>query len=221
MKKLITSAICLCAFIMSANIMFAQDEPEFKNYNMISGYVEYKLTGASTGTQELYFEEWGKYEAKISKGDYDYMGQKGSFNGLTITTPDAQYRIDLDKSKGMKGPAPDWTKIIEMFENENGNFDKVQELSMKEAGFIKKGNEKFLDRDCVLWEADQNGANIKIWLWKGIELKTVTNAQGVTSTIEAINIVEEKAVPFAKFEPPSGIEWLDPKTGQPIKEEKK
>lgn len=217
MKKLMIFAIAI-SFILSANILNAQDEPEFKNYNMISGYVEFQLSGIQKGTQELYFEEYGKYEAKYSKGEYDYMGKKGTFNQVNITTPDAVYSLNLEKSQGFKLPAPDYSKVIEKFETENGNFEKVQELSMKEQGFIKKGNEKVLDKDCVVWELDKNGTNIKIWIWKGIELKVVQSTQDMTSSQEAIKIVEEEAIPFAKFEVPEGIQWLDPKTGAPIKE---
>lgn len=217
MKKLATFALVL-GFVLFANILTAQDEIEFKNYNMISGFVEYKLSGVQSGTQELYFEEYGKYEAKYSKGEYDYMGQKGTFNQVSIITPEAVYSLNLEKSQGIKSPAPDYSKIIEQFELENGDFEKVQEQTMKEQGFIKKGTEKVLDKDCVTWELEKNGANVKIWLWKGIELKVIQSAQGLTSSQEAIKIIEEEAIPFVKFEVPDGITWLDPQTGQPIKE---
>ena len=217
MKKLTIFALAI-GFILCANILKAQDEPEFKNYNMISGYVEYKLSGVQTGTQELYFEEYGKYEAKYSKGEYDYMGQKGTFNQVNIITPEAVYSIDLNKSQGVKLPAPDYTKVIEKFETEGGDFDKVQDQSMKEGGFIKMGTEKVLDKDCVVWELEKNGAKVKIWLWKGIELKIEQSSQGATSSQEAVKILEEEAIPFVKFDVPSGVTWVDPKTGKPIKE---
>jgi hypothetical protein len=185
---------------------------------LISGFVEYKLSGVQSGTQELYFEEYGKYEAKYSKGEFDYMGKKGTFDQVSIITPEAVYSLNLEKSQGIKSPAPDYSEIIEKFELENGDFEKVQEQTMKEQGFIKKGTEKVLDRDCVTWELEKNGANVKIWLWKGIELKVIQSAQGLTSSQEAIKIIEEEAIPFVKFEVPDGITWLDPQTGQPIKE---
>jgi len=228
MKKLTILAIAI-GFVLCSNILKADDEPEFKNYNMISGYVEYKISGRATATQQLYFEEYGKYEAKYTQGEVDRtagmdpadkqgVSKKVKFSSVDLVTPDGVYSISLDEAKGFKGPAPDNKKIIEKFEAENGNFDKVQEQTMKEGGFIKKGKEKVLDKDCDLWELEKNGANVKVWLWKGIELKIVQNAQGLTSTQEAVKIVEEQEIPFNKFDVPTGITWLDPKTGQPIKD---
>lgn len=218
MKKLMIFAIAI-SFILSANILNAQDEPEFKKYDMISGYVEYKLTGYKTGTEELYFEEYGKYIAVFSKGDFEYQEQKGHFNEESIMVPEGFYQMNLDQAKGIKGPAIDYSKLIEQFELAGGDFNKATEQYMKSEGYIKQGNEKVLDHDCVIWEISEKGASLRLSIWKGIKLKYIqTTPDGLTFTKEAVKVVEEEAIPFAKFEVPEGIQWLDPKTGQPIKE---
>ena len=55
---------------MLAASAYCQDKTkgtDVKKYNIKSGIIEYEMKGVQTGTQTLYFDDWGKKEATYSE----------------------------------------------------------------------------------------------------------------------------------------------------------
>ncbi|MEI6091369.1 MAG: hypothetical protein WCR42_13020 [bacterium] len=186
---------------------FSQEEPVFKKCDMISGYVEYKVSGTAKGKAEFFFEEYGLYSSVLEDLNVDTLNKTAQFKNVEISTPDSVYSIDLLKATGTKSALPDKSKAKELFEIEKGDFEKVKTQLMKDDGYIKVGNENILDKDCTIWELNANGSTTKIWVWKGIELKILMKSDEYELSQVAIRFVEEEPIPFSKFEPPSGVKW--------------
>jgi hypothetical protein len=206
--KTLTIFVLLFGIMLSTNKSFAQDEPEFKEYGIISGYVEYQISGCRTGLGQFYFEEYGKYAARYLQGQDECQGSVNKINEAGIWVPEGTYRIKLDQSIGIKTPPFDNSKRINLYKISGGDFDKAFTSYMKADGYIQKGNETVLDKDCVVWETEKNDPKIIASIWKGVKLKIIqTNADGSTYIQVAIKFVEEEPIPFFRFEPPSGIKW--------------
>jgi hypothetical protein len=209
MKKILIFTVFLLTIFSVAT--FAQNEPVFKKYDLISGYVEYRISGSGTGKVELFFDEYGSFNMNSGLIVRNTLGKTDECNIVEITTPDSNYIIDIQKATGTKGPADDISRAKEIFKLENGDFEKTKAQLMKDDGYRKVGVEKVLDRVCIVWEKTKDETIFKIWEWKGVELKSSIISSQYELIMEAVKIILEEPIPFTKFEPPSGIVWEEKK----------
>lgn len=188
-----------------------EDAPEWKQINIVSCMVKYKITvkDENKGESIVFYDEWGQYESKESNAKTKTRsGNEIEINQFSITTPDSFYIFFPKLGVGMKNKAPDRTELIDKFALAEGNFDKVQTKGMQEAGFKKTGKEMVLNKNCNVWEATIKGNNIKMYLYKGVELKVVSETPQGLVIQEAIEFIESD-VPWSKFEPMNGVKWMD------------
>lgn len=173
-------------------------ESSFKRYGIQDAIVEYELSGNQSGTVKLYFENYGMKEAQYRDVTVSMMGKKTVQNTVDIIDGIWQYSFDAEKKTGTKMK----NIIFESAINSKTNLDEFGNDMMKKMGGEKVGKEQFLGKMCDVWEMKQFG--VKIWVWKMIPLKTVSNFMGMTMTQKAITI-DEKTSPAAKFVVPSDV----------------
>lgn len=212
-KKIIFSitVLCLVSFSLSAQATIS----EYRNYDVNSGYIKYKLTGAQTGTQETYFFDWGKGEVKFTTGKMEAHGEKRDLNTTFISTTQSMLSFDRKTKAGVLFPQPDYSTFYEIWEEENGNFEAVQDRLVKMNGmtFLKEGY--ILGRKCKIWKQERDGRSMEIWSWKGIQLKIIQSVPGFSITQTAVEIKLGIENDKTLFEIPKDIKWTDGQ-GEPI-----
>lgn len=177
-----------------ANNISAQEKNEntLKRYLVKSGIVKYKtsingkvmgsnITGS--GTEELYFKNWGDTELKKEDSKkvthIDIFGQKKTDIQETHTINKLDngksYAVDM-KNKTIylrRDPA------MEMMKSFNkGDAVNPGEEMLKSIGGKKVGKEKILGYLCDVWEVPGG----KQWMYKGLPLKFVMTVMGITSS---------------------------------------
>lgn len=175
---------------------------DFKRYQFKSGKVVYKMSGIQTGTETLYFDDYGRKEVHFNKSVIDMMGVKQKSNTQTIMEGKYIYTIDLEKNTGQKMENP----LYEMFSDED-DLQKVGEDIMKKMGGKKVGTETLNGKECEIWEVQKMGG--KIWVWNSLAIRTVVNMMGMNITQEAESIDTEINVSPDLFKIPKGIEIKD------------
>ena len=113
------------------------------------------------------------------------MGQKEESHTLVKIEKGSVYSVDFDQKLITKIP-------LEKF------FQSSQELgeyTIESLGAKKTGSGKVLGYECDIWES--NGA--KVWLYKGIMLRSVTSALGMEHTVIATDAKFNITVPKEKF----------------------
>lgn len=210
-KLLLTLLLFVVTFTMKS---FAQDDdaPEWKQINLISAIIKYdiKVKDTVVSSYSQYYEEWGQYSAteRTIKGKRRSNNEPFSLIQIMITTPDSVFVVFPDYGVGFKDTTGSKAKIIEKFELEEGDFEKVQDKELIEAGFAKEGTEEIGGRLCQIWKITKNGATQKMWIWKGIEVKTYVESPQGNSTTEAVELQEEPTIPFSKFKATPGTKWM-------------
>jgi len=182
-----------------SSITIGQD---FKRYQFKSGKVVYKMSGIQTGTETLYFDDYGRKEVHFNKSVIDMMGVKQKSNTQTIMEGKYIYTIDLEKNTGQKMENP----LYEMFSDED-DLQKVGEDIMKKMGGKKVGTETLNGKECEIWEVQKMGG--KIWVWNSLAIRTVVNMMGMNITQEAESIETDIDVSPDLFKIPKGIEIKD------------
>jgi hypothetical protein len=165
-----------------------------------SGVVEYTTKGFSTGTQTLYFDEWGFKNAVIQTMQ---VGSSTVQNHIIITEG-WTYQINKTEKRYFKVKNDDSEKYRVLYEKYKNNEDATNEL-LKQAGGKMIGKEKFMEKECDIWEMPAQ--NSKNWLWKGVILKSVMSMPFGELIFEATSIKLNTAIPDSVFAIPKNVEF--------------
>lgn len=197
-RKTIMKKLIYISFIISIAIS-AQD---FKRYEFKSGKVVYQSNGSITGTEILYFDNYGMLEVKNTKATLEMMGIKQVTDTKVIM--DSKWIYTIDKNSGeankMKNP------LNSMFP-EGGDLEKVGEEIMINMGGKKIGSETLLGKKCEIWEIEKLMS--KIWVWKSIPLKSEIKMMGMNITQIAISVEVDINISADKFKIPEGVEFKE------------
>lgn len=199
MKKVFVAIIMLLVTSYSYAI-------DMKKYQIKSGIVEYKITGSQQGTQTLYFDNWGLLTAEFMDITTKMMGMTMKSSTLNLTDKDWTYNINLDEKNGTKISNKELQELLNSTNKKD--LEELGRKMMEKMGGRKLGNETFMGRDCEVWEISK--LNTKVWLYKYIPLKTISNIVGEI-VIEATKIEENVSVPAEKFLVPEGIKITEQK----------
>ncbi len=194
MKTLLLTNLFLLFSFFSGN-----PEQEFKRYGIKSGIIEYELSGAQSGKETVYFDDWGYREAKYSETELSFGGFSQKTKTITILEGKMIYSIDLATNTGTKMENPMFAGF------EGDDMQQMGEQMMKQLGGEKTGTETILDKTCDVWEIKQMGSKTSVW--KSIPLKTEVN-MGMQMSITAVSI-EEVDVPQEKLKIPEGITFKE------------
>ncbi len=175
----------------------AQTPVGLKRYQIASAIVEYTLSGAQTGTETLYFTEYGMREAKYTRSELKVGGFSQKTNRVTILEGATTYNIDLETKTGTKLENPFFKKF------EGKDATEAGEKMLRDMGGEKIGVESFLGKMCDVWEVKKLGS--KMWVWSGIPLKTETKFAGVQIIIAATKLEPNANIAPDKLAIPAGV----------------
>lgn len=174
------------AWVVSLSSVYGQT----KRYEVESGRLEYVVNGSgemmgmkmsTKGTRTVVFKDWGNVE--VIKGKIEStMPMQGTQvenewskfdNGkIFFVDEDMQAIISADTSS-------------EMFQQGNQNYSQVGKDFLEQNGGKLIGHEKVQGYKCEIW---QWGENSKVWVHKGVMLKSEVSMMGVKNIEEAIRV---------------------------------
>jgi len=165
---------------------------DYRKYPFETAIVEYKLEGKTEGTKSYYVYGAGY---KIAEYRLEKKGKKIKENTGIITIGPYTTTIDFIDKQAVEIENP----FLLFSANPNRDWQKVGESILINTGFEKEGKETIIGKECDLWV---NGNN-KLWVWKGLVLKTEDKSNSETATSVDINII----VPEEKFQVPEDFEF--------------
>jgi hypothetical protein len=152
-----------------------------------------------TGTETLYFDNYGMEEIKTTKVVMEMMGIKQETSTKVIMKDKWIYSIDNTTNTANKLENP----IYSMFPD-GVSGDEIGEKMMVKMGGKKIGNETIDGRDCDIWELKKMMS--KIWVWQTIPIKTEINMMGMNITQTATSVETDIPVMPSMFQIPAGIQ---------------
>jgi hypothetical protein len=181
-----------------------------QQYAVKSGYVEYKLTGNTTGTKKIWWNNYGvnSYTKTESVSVVKIFGITNETREHTISVMKGEYfwSANLEESTGQKGKNP-YYKIGRDYAESLSETEKKQlEQQIMDAFNAEKiGTESILGNNCDIISV----MGAKSWIYKGVILKSEANVMGIHTVETAIKFDENISVPVSKFTPYEGVEYTD------------
>lgn len=171
------------ALILATSTLHA----ETKRYEIKSGIIEYTISGGGNmmgiqtqidGKGKTLFKKWGEVELREETSKSVIMGREEQTHQTTKIDHDKVYIVDYEQKTIHQY---DHTMLMPSEHKDLAKSAKDMILSM---GGTKTGEESILGNLCEVWEAK----HMKLWLHKGIMLKSKVRIMGRTHTTEATNI---------------------------------
>lgn len=171
-------------------------------YEVKSGSVEYSITHSGNmmgmsmqgkGTAKTIFKEWGNVELHSEEINSVTMGMKKSQKQMTKIDNGKVYSVDFDQNVIYEFSADT------LMNSEYKDLVKTGKDALTSMGGKKVGEENFLGYDCEIWEMMQ----VKIWLHKGVMLKSEANIMGIKNTTVATKVELNNAISDDAFKLPN------------------
>jgi uncharacterized protein YjiS (DUF1127 family) len=168
-----------------------------------SGIIKYNVSGTKTGTEVVYYEDWGRREAIYTKSTVDLRGVIVDRNTLTLLEDNGRWinNIDLNARTGIRMKNPRYKEYVGKSRIE---LENTKKKSLKDAGARRAEIEMVIGRPCFVWTVQYNGN--EIYLWNGIVLKKITGSGYSETTTVATEITESVNIPEEKFTIPPDIQ---------------
>jgi hypothetical protein len=179
----------------------AANAPAYKRYAIESAIVEYSVSGAQQGTETLYFDRWGRREAKLSNTAISLAGITQEQNTLTLTEGELIYNINLDQRSGTKTVNPLFKQVLA--QTPDKDLANLGLRMLERMGGVKIGAEEVAGKHCEVWEVGD--LQSKSWLWKTVPLKTQAKLGGLEVVKTATKFEEGAKIPEDRFAVPAGI----------------
>lgn len=175
-----------------------------KRYQVRQGMIEYAVSGMQSGTETLYWRDWGREEAKYTNTSLSMMGMTQTTKTWTITTPDTIIAIDqvANTATSMVNPAK------AMMENmtEEQLVDMGEQM-MQQMGGRQEGTDNVAGQDCDVWKIPMG--NAQTCLWNGLTLSNTADMGGMSMSTMATTIDTSASVSDEHFTVPEGINVTD------------
>lgn len=189
----------------------AKQEKSLKRYDIKSGMITYKTiisgkvmggTVSGSGTQSLYFKNWGALELSEEESDQtttvvvfgNKNVQKTHSHIMNKLDNGESYHADFDKKQIYIGRDP----MMDFMKQSNTDAGDAGKKMLESIGGKQLSNEKFMGYDCEVWSI-MGG---KQWLYKGVMLKIEMSVMGILTISEATSAKFDVSVADKYFELP-------------------
>jgi len=200
----------LVALISLLLVFQVQAQQSAKKYAVKSGKIEYKLTGNTTGTKTVYFDNYGnkyyEHERSLTVTKVFGISERSEIDKITIINNNHFWTIDNNENKNYEGDMP-YANVGKQMAADmtKAEQEKMADDILQSFGGERLGTEKILGFTCE----KINLMGSAIWIYNGISLKSETKVMGVVANETAVVFEENIHIPTSKFEAPGGIEFTN------------
>lgn len=173
-----------------------------KPYSFKTAYVEYEITGNTTGKQTLYIDDWGWNRSETTQSVSKMFGQKTETNERKVTLKLDIYQWTPGEKTGSKVHN---TMLEDLLADPNFDMNEFGLKTMESLGFEKTGKETVNGKSCDIWK----GLGATIWIWNDIAVKTQVKLLGTKYVINATKIELDASIPNGEFKIPSDIKFTE------------
>lgn len=174
-----------------------------KPYDIESGKIEYLSESMGMkSTITTFFKAYGKMQASETLTEAYGMKQLTH----SVKRDGYAYVINHDnKTVNKMSLADELGNTVE----DNFDFDKLTPEQKTAINLNELAKETVAGKECRVFEASQEGADLKYWIWKKILLKMQITQGGANIQMTAQNVDETWNVDDSKFNVPSDYKVID------------
>ncbi|MDD3944988.1 MAG: hypothetical protein PHS38_09770 [Bacteroidales bacterium] len=197
----------LLAMLLSCWTIMALAQPSYdyqKRFQVISGHVEYQLSGMTNGTKSLWWDDYGeRYREETNSSETVKVGRRTEVvknHSLSIFDGTYYYNVNMETMEGTKlhkNAVPDFSLLGSGLND--SEMEQLGEGLLKAlGGKVDKKNESVLGRTCDVTQL--MGATVHVY--KGVTLRSVVKIKSYENREEAVKFEENVSVSSSKFMPP-------------------
>lgn len=191
--------ILLLLFVCNASFSQTNAKP----YSFKTAYVEYELTGNTTGKQTLYIDAWGWNRSQTTNSATKMFGQKTETHEREVTKKFDSWKWSPVEKNGTKFH----NKMLEdMLADPKFDMQDFSKKSLEGLGFVKTGTETINGKVCDVWKSNIGSTS---WVWNNIAVKTEVRLFGTKQISTATKIELNAAIPGNEFEIPADVKFTD------------
>lgn len=180
----------------------------YKRYAIASAVVEYALRGVQSGKEIVRFDRWGLRESNATRTEVTAGGMTVPSNVETLMDGEFTYAINRQANTATRTHNTLLTEIAQTHKTKD--LEEIGEKTLKAMGAKKTGTATFLGKKCDVWEVKNLGT--KLWVYKGLTLKSETNMSGMKIIREATKFEENAKVAETDLSIPATMKVLEGKT---------
>ncbi len=174
-KAILASLLMLVAVGLSA-----QEKAPVKKYGFKSAIAKFATEVMGQAVEStIYIDEYGAKECQKAKVEVPGMG---TMESGVISKEGKTWNVNYTMKQ---------VQEVEINPGDQPNFLDLNEETRKKFKIEEVGQEKVLDYDCTVYTlvttSGEISANAKLWVYKGLPMKTETEAMGMKVT----NVVTE------------------------------
>ena len=173
--------------------------------------IEYVYEGSTSGRENIYMDNYGLLQCKMVQTKTKAFGQSSEEAYVEISKDFYVYKYNPKTRIGSKIKN---TLAEDLMKDANFDPEEFGKRSMEALGFENTGTETIAGKRCEVWQ--RLGGSSKIWIWRGLTLKTEMKMLGIKNTSTANVIKVDEGVPSGKFDLPSDVKFQDVGTTDPI-----
>lgn len=198
-------------------LTFSQNRYDFKSMKIVYKSESIVMNGISksSGSKTVWIDDFGAKETQesILSSTVSVMGESitEQQHTLSIVNGKMAYSIDMIAKTGMQGDisqmqalamvmSPTTVAGMEKYQGKDG----LKQFVIDNGG-IWHGEEHFLNKKCEVYTL----MNVKVWMYKGIVLKSESDFGGNIHKEEATSLEENVLIEAKKFQVPLGIKMSD------------
>ncbi len=166
-------------------------------YDVKSGILEYTSDAFGDGKVVVYFDDYGRREARYSTATLTMFGRTIETRNVEIRTPERSIRYDAEKKTGSvsAGMVPARQDEVPPDAKTRAQY-KIEALP----------DRVILGKTCKGFSAEvMKGFPIRAWTWKGLPMLTQTRLGAGMTKLEIVDMRLDVPVPAEKFQAPGDV----------------
>jgi hypothetical protein len=176
----------------------------YKRYAMDRAHIHYEVSGFRRGVEDLYFENWGKKEARYI--NVENITEKGVRPDKTVIVTNGSHMMIANLSGG-QGTEMTEPSVDSMMRSPNVDSpEAISDSILSKMHYVRQGQETVLGKTTNVWFEQSTGT--KLFTWKGIVLKQEVKNPQHQHTVIATSIDTTMDIPDSIFIAPSTVQYM-------------
>ena len=197
MKRTVFSLIIV--FLVATAIAQSNKRP----YSYKTAYIEYELTGNTTGKQTLYIDNWGWNRSETTHSVTKMLGQKTETHQRNVTIQYDSYQWVPGEKTGTK-VHNQW--LEDLMNDPTFDMEEFGEKTLEALHFEKTGTETVQGKVCDVWKSSFGSTS---WVWNDIAVKTEVKLLGTKQVMTATKIEIDASIPGSEFDIPGDVKFTE------------
>ena len=172
-------------------------------YSYKTAYIEYELTGNTTGKQTLYIDNWGWNRSETTHSVTKMLGQKTETHQRNVTIQYDSYQWVPGEKNGTK-VHNQW--LEDLMNDPTFDMEEFGEKTLEALHFEKTGTETVQGKVCDVWKSSFGSTS---WVWNDIAVKTEVKLLGTKQVMTATKIEIDASIPGSEFDIPGDVKFTE------------